>query len=87
MNLVARYGGDEFLAVLSDTGVKGARQHAQRVHAGIARDSELRERGITLSSGTAVYRPEMERVEDLIRAADQDMYRSKAARQRHPKAQ
>lgn len=86
MNLVARYGGDEFLAVLSDTGAKGARQHAQRVHAGVARDRELRERGITLSSGTAVYRPEMERVEDLIRAADQDMYRSKAARQRDPHA-
>ncbi len=79
MNLVARYGGDEFLAVLSDTGLEGARQHAGRVHARVARDRELGAMGITLSSGVAAYREGMHRVEDLIRAADEDMYRSKAA--------
>ncbi len=78
MNLVARYGGDEFLAVLSDTGSVGAEQHAGRVHARIAADPDLRAEGLTLSSGTATFTDEMGRVEDLIREADQDMYRSKA---------
>jgi diguanylate cyclase (GGDEF)-like protein len=78
MNLAARYGGDEFLAVLSDTGDEGARQHAGRIHAGVARDPDLRSMGITLSSGMATFNPEMQRIEDLIRAADEDMYRSKA---------
>jgi diguanylate cyclase (GGDEF)-like protein len=77
MNLVARYGGDEFLAVLSDTGIEGARQHAQRVHARIARDPELGPHGLGLSSGVATYREGMRRLEDLIQEADENMYRSK----------
>lgn len=77
MNLVARYGGDEFLAVLSDTDLDGAERHAQRVHRRVARDPEIRATGLTLSSGVATFTPGMERIEDLIRAADEDMYRSK----------
>lgn len=79
MNLAARYGGDEFLVVLSDTGEEGAHQHAGRIHQGVARDPELSSMAITLSSGMATFEPEMDRIEDLIRAADQNMYRAKAA--------
>ncbi len=77
MNLVARYGGDEFLAVLSDTDLAGAELHAQRIHRRVARDPELRTTGLTLSSGVASFSPEMKRIEDLIRAADEDMYEAK----------
>ncbi len=78
MNLVARYGGDEFLAILSDTDPEGAEQHAGRVHARIAAHPGLRAEGLTMSSGAATFSEDMQRVEDLIRVADEDMYRSKA---------
>lgn len=73
MNVVARYGGDEFLTVLSDTPLEGARLHARRVEERIARHSGLGPHGITASSGVAVFSEEMESPEDLIRAADRNL--------------
>lgn len=78
MNLVARYGGDEFLAVLSDTDLDGAERHADRIHRRVRTDPFLSEAGLTLSSGAATYDEDMDRVEDLIREADRDMYRAKS---------
>lgn len=80
MNLVARYGGDEFLAVLSDTSLEGARQNAIRVAERVARHPSLGPVGITLSAGVAAYGEGTSSVSTLIRAADEDMYRSKAAK-------
>ncbi|MEX0936131.1 MAG: diguanylate cyclase [Gemmatimonadota bacterium] len=78
MNLVARYGGDEFLSVLSDTSLEGARQHARRVEERVARHPALGPIGITVSAGVATFGEGSDTVKDLIRAADEDMYRSKA---------
>jgi diguanylate cyclase (GGDEF)-like protein len=80
MNLVARYGGDEFLAVLSDTSLEGARQHAARVAERVARHPALGPHGITVSAGVAAYGEGHDSVNDLIQAADEDMYRTKAAK-------
>lgn len=75
MNLVGRYEGDAFLAILSDTPADGARLHAERVEERVARHSGLGPHGITVSFGVATYTEEMTSPVDLIRAADHDLER------------
>ncbi len=85
MNLVARYGGDEFIAVLSDTPEEGARLHAGRVAEKVARHPELGPHGITVSCGVASFASDITSVMDLVRAADEDMYRSKHQNRSSPR--
>ncbi|MBW3553525.1 MAG: sensor domain-containing diguanylate cyclase [Gemmatimonadetes bacterium] len=78
MNLVARYGGDEFVALLSETSAEGARAFIERVRGGFHRDVTALGRGaVEISAGVAIFDPAMKEPEDLIRAADEDMYRQK----------
>ena len=81
MNLVGRFGGDEFVSVLSDSGRDGARQYIERVQSTIAHDPVLAKHQVSVSMGVAEFeREEMRSVDDLFRAADMDMYRVKAER-------
>jgi two-component system, cell cycle response regulator len=80
MNLVARYGGDEFVAVLSDTDLEGGERHAERVAQRLGRHPVLGPLGLTLSAGVAEFRDSMEHVEDLLDTADRNLYRSKEVR-------
>lgn len=80
MNLVARYGGDEFVAVLSDTTVEGAERHAQRVAIRMEKHPVIGPLGLTMTSGVAEFQDHMETVEDMLRAADEDLYRNKTRR-------
>ncbi len=83
MNLAARYGGDEFVSVLTDIPREGAVSHARRVANRVAAHPVLARYGLTVSFGLAEFDPDgMTEVEDLIRAADEDLYRAKLSRGR-----
>lgn len=83
-DLVARFGGEEFIVVLPHTDAAGARRVAERIRAGvealgIANESSMVSDRITLSVGAAAVVPEVGTVPaDLIDAADAALYRAKS---------
>jgi diguanylate cyclase (GGDEF)-like protein len=81
MNLAARFGGDEFVALLSDTDEVGARVFSQRIRRKYVHAmNEAGLKPIGVSVGCAAYDPSMARAQDLIGAADRALYESKARR-------
>lgn len=77
---VGRMGGDEFLIVLPDTDTLGVVEVCRRVARYIERNKEPAWKDLpvpTLSFGIAVFPNCGSSVEDLIRAADQAVYRAK----------
>lgn len=78
MNLVARYGGDEFISILSDTSPEGGALSIGRVLKAVREDEVLGPMGV--SAGMASYQAGMTSPGELIRKADEDLYRSKADR-------
>jgi len=79
----ARYGGDEFVAVIPNASLPEATAVAERVRRAIERtrfSDTLEGVLLTVSIGISVYPfPGMETVEDLIREADGALYRAKAS--------
>lgn len=81
MNLVARYGGDEFVSVLSEGDSRGAQGYLMRIQEGMREHALLASHGITVSSGVAAFKASQTvGVEGLIQPADQSMYENKAAK-------
>ena len=78
-NVVARYGGDEFIILMPDTGVEQAQILAERLRLWLATDPMLSEHHISGSFGVASYPVHGVSVEDIIRVADAGMYVSKHA--------
>lgn len=79
-NLVARYGGEEFCLLLPRTDKEGARRLAERIRRKVAEHTiTLRriETRITVSLGVATLPQDARRRADLIRKADEALYRAK----------
>jgi len=76
-NVVARYGGDEFIILMPDTDADQAQVLAERLRQWITSDPMLNEHHITGSFGVASFPTHGFSVEDVIRVADAGMYVSK----------
>jgi len=76
MNLSARFGGEEFLAVLAGSDLKGAAIFANRVRHELAA-LELGSGPLTVSVGVATWDPSMEEPRELLSAADRALYEAK----------
>lgn len=75
----ARYGGDEFVAVLSDTDQEGAELVVDRIHERMASDPDTPR--LSASAGIAIYPDDGHAPTTLLSAADRALYVDKSARQ------
>ncbi|MEW6418364.1 MAG: sensor domain-containing diguanylate cyclase [Nitrospirota bacterium] len=81
IDIVARYGGDEFVIVLPQTPPNAAIQIAERIRKIIEQNIFLKKEGyslkITASFGVASYPESAKSKEELLRLADEAMYKVK----------
>jgi diguanylate cyclase (GGDEF)-like protein len=80
INVVSRYGGDEFAVLLVETSRAGARLYADRIRQVIGEFPFSHGKQLTASLGVAsVPDDEAATAEDLFRAADEALYTAKRA--------
>ncbi len=76
-DVVARYGGDEFVILMPETTIEQGYQFAQKLCSNIYGDSLLREKNISASVGVASFPIHGSTPQELIQIADASMYLSK----------
>ncbi|HEY0704809.1 MAG TPA: diguanylate cyclase [Candidatus Acidoferrales bacterium] len=77
IDLAARYGGDEFCLVLPETSLEAANMIGRRIKKSLALDREHPQ--LSVSVGASSFPESGRTLEDLIAAADRELYREKAA--------
>ncbi len=82
-DIVARYGGDEFVMIMKNTELDVAKNRAELIRTSIVaypfRDEEYLAGGnVTASFGVASLTEDLEDSDDLMRRADRALYRAKA---------
>ena len=83
-DIIARYGGDEFSAILINTGKEGAGEIAERIRKNVTEahfPNEIAQPNgdLTVSIGLATFSSPISTLTDLIREADNALYRAKRA--------
>jgi len=76
-NIVARYGGDEFVVLMPETSIEQAQILCERLRLWIATDTMLNERQITGSFGVATFPVHGVSPDEILHIADMGMYNSK----------
>jgi diguanylate cyclase (GGDEF)-like protein len=83
-DMVSRYGGDEFVVILPETGIEMASKVAERIREKIAGHAFTGGRrlrlSITASFGVAAFPVHAQSPQQLVASADAAMYEAKAAR-------
>lgn len=80
-DIVARYGGDEFMLLLPETGAENARAVAEQLRAAVGADGLDTPAGrakYAISAGVAALGDDVQELAQLIHAADQALYAAKA---------
>ncbi len=80
VDLLGRYGGEEFVILLPETGRKGARAIAERLRKRIAQtqmDIAQEKISITISLGVSILSPDCSNLIKLIEASDKALYIAK----------
>lgn len=76
-DICCRYGGEELLVLLPDTGVKQARVIAERIRRNIESTEMLENHPITISTGVSTFPLHGEFQDDVVSHADLALYRAK----------
>ncbi len=82
VDILSRYGGEEFVALLPETGLTDAQRIADRLRNAVERQPIVTEAGslsVTVSVGVAALRPSFAALDELLDAADTALYAAKAA--------
>jgi diguanylate cyclase (GGDEF)-like protein len=80
INVICRYGGDEFAILLVETSKAGARLYADRIRYVLSSSQFAHRRRVTASFGIASLPEDVApTADDLIRAADEALYAAKRA--------
>ncbi|GAA2627104.1 hypothetical protein GCM10010399_68350 [Dactylosporangium fulvum] len=78
-DLVARLGGDEFTVMLHDTDTRTAREIAERLRRAVMAPILLEGEQVSIDASIGVATAVDDSLDNLLRAADADMYRVKSA--------
>ncbi len=76
-DVVARYGGDEFVILMPETDAEQSHQLATKLRSWVCADPVLREKNVTSSFGVATFPLNGSTPQELIQVADSSMYLSK----------
>jgi diguanylate cyclase (GGDEF)-like protein len=84
-DIIARYGGDEFVIILPDTKLNGAKLVTKRLKKSVEKhlfkiNEKEKEVKINISLGIAVYPQDATNIKDLINSADINLYSTRRIR-------
>jgi diguanylate cyclase (GGDEF)-like protein len=75
-DILGRYGGEEFLIIMPDTSLEDARELAERIRTRV-KEETVNNVSLTLSLGVVCVEESDRSVDDIIRRADQNLYKAK----------